>query len=300
MMFAEPRESQDIEHRISFGRSFLFVPGDRPDRIRKALSVGADAVIIDLEDAVRPEARPLARSVLSDLVEGLRDASPSLILARVNPHGSPDFAADVAAAVDGNLDGIVVPKFVPGPAALEMDDAMTAIESARGQAHATPVIALVESAAGVLGLSAPVELPRRVRRLAFGAADFHADLRISYSQSGIYTDLVMATLVIASAAGNLPAPLDSPHFSIHDRPGLTAAVRRARERGFGGALCIHPNQVPIVDTGFAATEDERSWAARVLAAWNDPTTSDAGAIRVDDELIDEAMVRRARQIADQA
>jgi citrate lyase beta subunit len=104
----------------------------------------------------------------------------------------------------------------------------------------------------------------------------------------------MATLVIASAAQGLPAPLDSPHFSIGDDVGLEAAVGRARERGFGGSLCIHPNQVALVNAGFAASEDERAWAVKVLAAWNDP--SSAGAIRVGDELIDEAMVRRARQI----
>jgi citrate lyase subunit beta/citryl-CoA lyase len=300
MTFVRPRDLQEIEHRISFARSFLFVPGDRPDRIRKALDAGADAVIIDLEDAVRPSARPFARSVIRDLAGGLRDSSPSVILARVNSHGSPDFAADVTAVVDGALDGIVVSKFVPGTTASEMDDAMSAIESGRGRAHTTPVIALVESAAGVLGLSVPKGLPPRVRRFAFGAADFYADLRISYHPAGIYTDLAMTALVIASAAGNLPAPLDSPHFSIDDEAGLAAAVGRARERGFGGALCVHPNQISIVNAGFAATEDERTWAAKVLAAWNDPSKSAAGAIRVDDELVDEAMARRARQIINHA
>jgi citrate lyase subunit beta/citryl-CoA lyase len=293
-----PRDLPDIAHRIAVARSFLFVPGDRPDRIRKALDAGADAVIIDLEDAVRPEARPFARSVVRDLARDVGDSSPSVILARVNPHGSADFTADVTAVLDGRLDGIVMSKFVPGDAATEMDAAMTALEAGCVEAHPTPVIALVESAAGVLGLSVPSGLPARVVRLAFGAADLYADLRMSYHQSGIYTDLAMTTLVIASAAANLPAPLDSPHFSISDERGMVAAVGRARERGFGGTLCIHPSQVSIVNTGFAATEEERAWAAKILAAWSDPSTSTAGAIRVGDELVDEAMVRRARQIVD--
>jgi citrate lyase subunit beta/citryl-CoA lyase len=217
-----------------------------------------------------------------------------LILARVNPFGSTDFAVDVDAAIDGRVDGIVMPKFVPGQPAIEMDAALNAIEAGRAGADRMPLIGLVESAAGLLGLSAPTEFPSRVKRLAFGAADFYADLRISYHPSGIHTDLAMATLVIASAAQGLPAPLDSPHFSIGDDVGLGTAVGRARERGFGGSLCIHPNQVAPVNAGFAASEDERAWAVKVLAAWNDP--SSAGAIRVGDELIDEAMVRRARQI----
>jgi citrate lyase subunit beta / citryl-CoA lyase len=288
------RDPLEIEQRISAARSFLFVPGDRPDRVGKALGTGADAIIIDLEDAVRPDVRPYARSVVRELSEQPRVASQPLVLARVNPFGSTDFAEDVEAAIDGRVDGIVMPKFVPGQAAIEMDAALNTIESGRDGADRMPLIGLVESAAGLLGLSAPTEFPSRVKRLAFGAADFYADLRISYHQSGIHTDLAMATLVIASAAQGLPAPLDSPHFSIGDEAGLASAVARARERGFGGALCIHPNQVAAVNAGLAASEEEQAWAVKVLAAWSEP--SSAGAIRVGDELIDEAMVRRARQI----
>jgi citrate lyase subunit beta/citryl-CoA lyase len=291
-----PDDLVTVEQRISSARSVLFVPGDRPDRVRKALDAGADAVIIDLEDAVRPEMRPYARSVVRDVALEARGTSPSVVLARVNPYGSDGFTEDVAAALDGQVDGIVVPKFVPGRAATDMDNALAAIESDRSAGHPTPVVALIESAAGLLGLSHPTDLPARVTRFAFGAADFYADLRISYQQSGIHTDLAMTTLVIASAAVGLAAPLDSPHFAIGDDAGLVSAVERARERGFGGALCIHPNQVAIVNAGFNTTDVEYEWASKVLAAWSTPAGSRPGAIRVDGELIDEAMVRRARQI----
>ncbi|MDQ1561181.1 MAG: citrate lyase subunit beta / citryl-CoA lyase [Actinomycetota bacterium] len=294
MTTVSSRDPLEIEQRISVARSFLFVPGDRPDRVGKALGSGADAIIIDLEDAVRPEVRPYARSVIRELGEQPGVPSQPLILVRVNPFGSTDFAKDVEAAIDGRVDGIVMPKFIPGQAATEMDAALSAIESSRAGADRMPVIGLVESAAGLLGLSAPTGFPSRVKRLAFGAADFYADLRISYHPSGIHTDLAMAALVVASAAQGLPAPLDSPHFSIGDDVGLETAVGRARERGFGGGLCIHPNQIALVNAGFAASEDERAWAVKVLAAWDGP--SSAGAIRVGDELVDEAMARRARQI----
>jgi citrate lyase subunit beta/citryl-CoA lyase len=299
MTTVSSRDPLEIEQGISVARSFLFVPGDRPDRVGKALGAAADAIIIDLEDAVRPEVRPYARSVVRKLAEQPRVSSQPLVLARVNPLGSTDFAEDVEAALDGRVDGIVMPKFVPGQAAIELDAALNAIESGRAGADRMPLIGLVESAAGLLGLAVPASFPPRVKRLAFGAADYYADLRISYHQSGIHTDLAMATLVIASAAQGLPAPLDSPHFSIGDDVGLASAVGRARDRGFGGALCIHPNQVAAVNSGFAASEDERAWAVKVLAAWTEPSSSTAGAIRVDDELIDEAMVRRARQIIGQ-
>jgi len=285
-----------VEQRISSARSVLFVPGDQPDRVRKALGCGADAVIVDLEDAVRPEMRPYARSVVRDVVGEARRTASSVLLARVNPHGSADFVEDVTAALDAHVDGIVIPKFVPGLAATEMDMTLDTIESDRSAGDRTPVIALVESAAGLLGLSHPTNLPFRVTRLAFGAADYYADLRMSYHQSGIHTELAMATLVIASAALGLAAPLDSPHFAVGDDAGLISAVERARDRGFGGALCIHPNQVAIINAGFRTTDVEYEWASKVLAAWSTPVNSQAGAIRVDGELIDEAMIRRARQI----
>jgi citrate lyase subunit beta/citryl-CoA lyase len=293
----------DVAARIASARSLLFVPGDRPDRIGKALVSGADAVIIDLEDAVRPDSKQYARSVLADA--GDRAAAPHplhspqpLLLVRVNAFGSPDFADDTVVALASGVDGVVLPKFVPGREADEVDAAVCAVEARLGRAGRIPLIGIVESAAGLLGLSRSVELPSRVLRLAFGAADYHADLRISYRPAGVHTDFAMATLVVASAAAGLAEPLDSPYFALDDDEGLAAAARRARDLGFGGALCIHPKQLDIVNSEFGVRDAERSWAERVVEAWNAPSSAGRGAIRVGDELVDEAMVRRARQILD--
>ena len=159
-----------------------------------------------------------------------------------------------------------------------------------------PVIGLIESAAGVLALSGSAVLPTRLIRLAFGAADLQADLKITYQTTSIHTDFAMALIVLASAAAGLPAPLDSPHFALEDESGLADSVRRAREVGFGGKLCIHPNQLEIVRTGFGVTEVEQQWAREVLEHWSDSANRGVGAIRVGDEFVDEAIVRRARQI----
>jgi citrate lyase subunit beta/citryl-CoA lyase len=291
-----PHRALEVDERIASARSLLFVPGDRPDRIGKALASGADAVIVDLEDAVRPENKQHARSVVRDV--GDRSGGPShpLLLVRVNAFGSADFTDDVEAALQCGADGIVLPKFVPGREAMQVDESMSAIETRLGVTDRVPLICIVESAAGLLGLQAPLELPPRVRRLAFGAADYHADLRISYRPAGIHTDLAMATLVVASAAAGLAEPIDSPFFGLDDNDGLAAAAHRARERGFGGALCIHPKQLEIVNAEFGVSDAERVWAERVVEAWNAPSSAGRGAIRVGGELIDEAMVRRARQI----
>ena len=295
-MPTEEGNSLDVETRLSTARTFLFVPADRPDRITKALKSGADAVIVDLEDAVRAESREEARTNLRQMTDSVQGPAESMLLVRVNPFGSADFTNDVQSAIEGGASGIVLPKFVPGKAAHQLDETLAVLEASYGRASRMPVIGLIESAAGVLGLTGHSVLPIRLIRLAFGAADLQADLKITYQTSSIHTDFAMALIVLASAAAGLPAPLDSPHFALADVSGLANSVRRAREVGFGGKLCIHPNQLEIVRAGFGVTEAEHQWAREVLEHWTDPANRGVGAIRVGDDFVDEAMVRRARQI----
>ena len=283
----------DVAEALRTARSFLFVPGDRSDRIARALASDADAVIIDLEDAVRAEQKDVARSVVRTLRVG--PGGRPLVLVRVNAFGSSEFAQDVTAALEGGAAALMVPKFVPGPQAERLDESLSAIEHGRG-ASATPVVGLIESAAGVLGLSSQAPLPARFSRLAFGAADYYADLGLSYQPSGTHTELAMATLVVASAARGLAGALASPHFALDDEAGLAVASRRARDLGFTGALCIHPAQLETINEQFRPSDAERLWAQRVAEAWDDPAHRSSGAIRVDGQLVDEAMVRRARQV----
>ena len=289
-------KSLDVETRLSVARTFLFVPADRPDRITKALKSGADVVIVDLEDAVRAENREVARTFLRRLVDAAPDPGESILVVRVNPIRTSDFAPDLQAAFDSRAACIMLPKFVPGQTATEIDAALAVLEASYGRASRMPVIGLIESAAGVLALSGSAVLPTRLIRLAFGAADLQADLKITYQTNSIHTDYAMALIVLASAAAGLPAPLDSPHFALSDDAGLADSVRRAREVGFGGKLCIHPNQLAVIHAGFAVTEAEQQWAREVLEHWTDPANRGVGAIRVGDEFVDEAIVRRARQI----
>ena len=295
-MTTDEGNSLDVQARLSTARTFLFVPADRPDRIVKALNSGADAVIVDLEDAVRPENREVARTFLRRLVDAAPNVEESLLVIRVNPVGTSDFAPDLKAAFDSGADCIMLPKFVPGQSAAAIDASLAALEASHGRESRMPVIGLIESAAGVLGLIGQAALPTRLVRLAFGAADLQADLKITYQVTGVQTDIAMAVIVLASAAAGLPAPLDSPHFALSDEAGLTDSVRRAREVGFGGKLCIHPNQLAIVGAGFGVTDAEERWAREVLEQWTGPENLGVGAIRVGDEFVDEAMVRRARQI----
>jgi len=283
-------------------RSFLFVPADRPERIATALHSEADAVIIDLEDAVRPEARADARAGLRAALEG----ATKPVFVRVNPLDSIDFAADTDAAITAGATGIMLSKFVPGEPSAQLDGAIRLQEEQAHLKNPVQVIGLVESAAGVIGLTSGAALPQRITQLAWGAADLHLDVGLSPRSTGGIADFAMASVVLASRAAGLLAPLDSPCFQVEREPGdgsnvvLATEVHNARQLGFGGKLCIHPRQLDAVNAGFSATPDERAWAHTVIAAWDSLDRNDRGAIAVDGELVDEAIIRRARQLLERA
>lgn len=276
-------------------RTFLFVPGDRPERIVKALNAKTDAVIIDLEDAVRAENKSAARvGMIAPIMENRSTAGP-LVLIRVNEVTSAEFVADFKVALQLKVDAIVLPKFSPGTSAAEADQIISKLENEHKVNVPMPVIGLIESTAGVLNLLNSSKIPDRVKRLAFGAADLYADLGVTYQATGPNTDLAMAALVLASANSKLGAPIDSPHFEVADLQGLQERSLFANKIGFGGKLCIHPDQLATVEESFQASVDEKDWAARVIERWN-AREEKSGAILLDGSLVDEAMVKRAKQI----
>lgn len=276
-------------------RTFLFVPGDQPERILKALQAKTDAIIIDLEDAVKQENKAAARAEIISLVSKNKLASGPLILIRTNSATDADFAQDLKVALALQVDAIMLPKFSPGASAVKADELITKIENDANQAKHLPVIGLIESTEGVLNLLNSSTIPSRVKRLAFGAADLYADLGVAYRASGPNTDLAMAALVLASANSKLGAPIDSPHFTIADLPGLKERSQFANEMGFGGKLCIHPDQLTIVAESFKVNVDQKDWATRVIEHWSDRDQK-SGAILIDGSLVDEAMVKQAKRI----
>ena len=280
--------------RLNQARTFLFTPGDQPERIAKALHIAVDVLIIDLEDAVRFENKEAARSSMAKAIKENRSESVPLVFVRTNEISSPEFSLDIKAALAANVDGIMLPKFSAGAYA-EKADHLISQEEALNKSKSLPVIGLVESSAGVLSLLNSTKLPARVKRLAFGAADLYADLGLSYSAQGPNSDFAMATLVISSVNHKLAAPIDSPHFSVDDEAGLRESSKRAFAMGFGGKLAIHPKQLDLIAQSFAVSKSDEDWAKRVINQWSARETT-KGAILVDASLIDEAMVKRARQI----
>ncbi|HET9652169.1 MAG TPA: CoA ester lyase [Usitatibacter sp.] len=260
-------------------RSFLFVPGNRPERFDKACATGAHAVIVDLEDAVAPADKAAARDALHTWLHSGKRA-----WVRINGRESEWFDEDLAFAAHESVVGVMLPK------AEEVD----AIRALHAHAPDVRIVPLIESA---LGLWRAEELAQEegVERLAFGSVDFQLDAGIE----GDGDELLFARsqLVIASRVAGRLAPIDGVTLALDDADALAADVRRARRLGFGGKLCIHPKQVAGVNAGFAPDADEISWARRVVSA---AEASGDNAVRLDGKLIDRPVIERARALIAEA
>ncbi|WP_030831257.1 HpcH/HpaI aldolase/citrate lyase family protein [Streptomyces hygroscopicus] len=260
-------------------RTLLFVPGDRPERFAKAAASGADGVLVDLEDAVAPGAKTVAREAAVRWL-GTHDG-----FVRINAADTPWHAADLAALTGARrLRGVVLPKSSTA-------DGVAGV--LRRLPAGVPVLALVESALGVREAAAIAQVPG-VARLLFGSVDLALDMDLVPSEPD-EPELLWArsALVVASRAAGLPAPLDGVHTQLDDEAGLAAAARRSRGLGFGGRLCVHPRQVGVVHRAWLPTDAELEWARRVVRAAGN---RDGAAVRVDGQMIDRPRLRRARSL----
>lgn len=256
-------------------RSYLFVPGDRPERIGKARASGADAVVVDLEDAVAPASKVAAR----DAVAGALDAAAPVVL-RVNGADTAWFADDARLAAHPGVAAAMLPKAAAA-------EAVAALRSASG---GKPVLALVESAAGMANVAA-LAATAGVARLVFGSIDFQLDLDIADDDLALLA--FRSQLVLASRLANLPAPVDGITPAFDDAARIEAEARRARSLGFGAKLCIHPKQVAIVNGAFSPSTAELAWAQRVVDA---ATAADGAAVAVDGKMVDAPVLARARRL----
>lgn len=248
----------------------LFVPGDRPERFEKAGSAGADAIILDLEDAVAPHAKVTARATLTT-------ALGAPVLVRINAAGTPWHEEDLAA----------VSRLAPAAVVLPKAEDTATLDQVHAALGATiPIIALLESARGLAAARSIAAHPA-VGRIAFGSIDFCADLGCAHEREVLLA--ARSELVLASRLAGLPAPVDGVTTSIDDAASITSDARHGRALGFGGKLAIHPRQIAPIRVGFAPDADEIAWAERVLA-------SGAGAAAVDGAMVDEPVRIRARAI----
>lgn len=259
-------------------KSLLFVPGSRPERFDKAAASGADTIIIDLEDAVLPEAKAEARAAAIEWLGQRGDVRAGL---RINSPRTAEGCADIAAlaASDGSPDFIMVPKAETG---VDMEIVGEALN------QSAPLIAVIESGRGLRrAFDIAKQSPAGV---LFGGADYSASLGADLSN---WDAMIVARGTIAGACGAAGVPAyDVPYLDVKDTDGLTSSTRQAKAMGFAGRACIHPSQVVPVNAAFAPTEDEIIDARAIIKALED---SQGGAALHNGKLIDRPIILAAQR-----
>lgn len=262
----------------------MFVPGDRPDRIPKAIESGAAVIVVDLEDAVDATAKDSARKLAGQALEQIDTGSdgPAVFL-RVNGLETGWAADDLAAAsaLAGRIAGIAVPK------------AETADEL-RGLAGGLPLLPIVETARGIMAAGQIARVPG-VRAMAFGSIDLAAQLGVTPSIEGRELLHARSQLVLACAAAGLPGPIDGPHAALDDLDGLSRSSAAARELGFTGKIVLHPRQIETVRAAFAPSAAELAQARQIIDAYQH--AGGTGAAKLPDgTFVDKPVVLRAASL----
>lgn len=244
---------------------------------------GADAVIADLEDSVAPHQKVHARAVAERVLQ--RAESGSARILRVNGSETEFFKADRDLIDRLDADAIVLPKASP--------DAVGALG-----AVGPPVLAIVETSIG-LHLAAETAMCSRVVALALGVADLSAELGLEQRSDGLEILYARSKLVIDSAVAGIRPPIDVVHLELRDLGGLEQSCRLARSLGFRGKLCVHPDQVPVVNRIFTPTHEEVLWAKRVIDAHERGLEEGQGVLQLEGQMIDTPIVERARRVLDE-
>ena len=275
-------------------RCLLFVPGDRPDRMEKALSAGADALILDLEDAVALPAKPAARAAVGAFLR--RPNRPVTLFVRINPLGSGLAEGDLAAVLAGNPDGIVLPKS-------EGADSVSALAAMLRGSDQTKIMPIAtETPAAIFGLGTYRGVASRLAGLTWGAEDLPAAIGAATSreEGGEFTppyQVARALTLFAAHAAGVPA-IETVFPAFRDIEGLAAYAARGRRDGFSGMMAVHPSQVPIINAAFTPTEAERTHARAVVAAF--AGNPGAGVLELNGKMIDAPHHRQALTILQQA
>jgi citrate lyase beta subunit len=269
-------------------RSLLFVPGIRPERFAKAIASGADAVCIDLEDAVPPHEKAAAREAVLDFIAAMPEDRPCAIGVRINPIGTEEGQNDI----DGLAASAWAPDFLMVPKAVSAAD-LAALRQAVGEPN-VPIWAVIESVEGLLSTVSIAKACSPTGGILFGGADYSAEIGTTLD----WEPLFYARAKLASEARiALLTLLDVPYLDVTNSDGLRAECQRIAALGYNGKACIHPNQVAIVNEVFSPSATSIDWAKRVGLAQEQ---SQGGAVLLDGKLLDAPVYLRAQRILQQA
>lgn len=268
-------------------RSLLFVPGDRPDRMAKALGSGADALILDLEDAVAPDAKTMAREAA---VAAVREGGfgERVLVVRTNGRDTPHAADDLAALAETRPAAVLIPK---------VDDVATLTTARAALGPDVPLWAMIETCRGILSLDAIARSATELglTALVAGTNDLAKDMRLPSPPAPEALLPLRVQIVVAARSAGLVA-LDGVCNALDAPERLAAECAEGRRLGFDGKTLIHPNQIAAANAGFGPDEAEIAWAQRVVEAFTDPAQAALGAIRLDGQMVERLHLAEAERI----
>jgi citrate lyase subunit beta / citryl-CoA lyase len=275
-------------------RSYLFAPGNHARRVEKVFTVGADAVILDLEDAVAVSEKESTRD---HVVAALRKPRDCKAYVRINSFDSRWCFDDLSAVVGPWLDGIVVPKAESGEQLKVIAVRMSDLEKRAGMsAGHCDLMALIETAQGVLQAAEIARGTSRLARLAFGGGDYTNDLNLEWTAEERELDFARATLVHASRVAGLEPPVDTVVIEVKDPARFRLSATHGKRMGFAGKLCIHPDQVAPCNELFSPTPAEVERARAIVAAFEEAEARGSASIQVGGQFVDYPIVFKAQRV----
>lgn len=279
---------------MSVLRSFLFTPANHARRVEKVFTIGADAAILDLEDAVAIDEKPGARG---KAVEAPQRPRACKAYVRVNALDTEFCFDDLLTIVGPGLDGIILPKVESAHGMLTADWMVAQLERRAGlEVGAIDIIPIIETGVGLMAAEEIARAGSRIRRLSFGAGDFTFDMNIAWTSDESELGYARSRLVAVSRAAGLEAPLDTVWFDLQDEDGLRASAEKVVKMGFQGKLCIHPSQIPVVNRAFTPSDEAVDFARKVVAAFEAAEAHGSAALQVDGKFIDYPIVYRAQRV----
>ena len=276
-------------------RTFLFAPGDHPRRVQKALTLPTDAVILDLEDAVAPDAKVMARAAVRSVLSHPRACRAYV---RVNAFDTVLCFGDLTEVVVAGLDGIMLPKLEDPAQLVAVDWMLGALERERGLPPGgidlLPIIETARGHAAVRALAlAGAALGGRLRRMAFGAADYTLDLGMAWTLDEAELTPVRSEMVLASRAAGLEPPIDTVWAELRETEAFARSCARGAGLGFQGRMCIHPDQLAVANAAYSPSPEAVASARRIVEAFEAATSA---SIQVDGRFVDAPIFDRARRV----
>jgi citrate lyase subunit beta / citryl-CoA lyase len=283
---------------MSVYRTFLFAPGNHARRVEKALALDADAVILDLEDAVAIAEKPATRGKVIAALQGPRTG---LGYIRVNAISTEFCHGDIQAVVAKGVDGIILPKVEAAHELKTIDWLIGELERERGLPKGKiDLIPIIETGRGMQAVFEIAAAGTRVKRMAFGAGDFTLDMNIEWSRDELELLPYRSAVAQASRAAGIEPPLDTVWIELKDTEGFKASTLRCRQLGYQGKMCIYPDQVPVVNDVFTPGAEDVARAQKFVAAFKEAERAGLASIQVDGRFIDYPIVYRAQRILDTA